>query len=597
MCGIAGEYLFNNEYSDDTISLSQLEQVNLKQQVRGPDSSGVYHLGNLALLHRRLKIFDLTDRAAQPMVDHVLGLAMVFNGAIYNFLELRKELENKGYKFISDSDTEVLLKAYHAWGDNCVERLRGMFAFAIWERETGKLVLARDRMGIKPLYYANSTNGFKFASTLPALLEFEGIDKSIDKTALHYYLAFHAVPEPLTILSGVRKLPPANIMTVHANGKIEQKPYWKLEFNEGKTNNKQSEKTWLEATQAALSLATNRQLAADVPVGVLLSGGLDSSLLVALAAQKREQNLETFSIGFESVNGEQGDEFYYSDIVAKHFNTKHHQMFIPNQKLVDSLGDCIKSMSEPMISHDNIGFYLLSQEVAKHVKVVLSGQGADELFTGYHWFQNLPIEQIDAQESAKLILNLVADRSYNEYAKLVTAEYKTTNQALGFLNAMCENNSSKNIADNLQIYEAGFALANGPLPRVDNMTMAASLEARVPFLDEEVVSLATTMPLQYKLPDNGKYIVKKLARKLLPIEVVDRKKGYFPVPALKYLHGSTLELMHEVLSKQNVKERGIFDFKSIEIMFANPNTYITNLGNSQLWQIGLLEYWLKQHNL
>lgn len=593
MCGISGAY----QYKNVTLELYDLAAANQRQIKRGPDGGGVYHLNNIALGHRRLKIFDLTDRAAQPMVDHVLGLALVFNGAIYNFLELREELKIKGYRFISDSDTEVLLKAYDAWGAECIPRLRGMFAFAIWERETGRLVLARDRMGIKPLYYAENSEGLKFASTLPALLEFDGIDKSIDKTALHYYLTFHAVPEPLTILNGIKKLPPATVMTVHDDGKIEEHRYWELQQNEAKTKYVLSEKDWIEATREALLLATDRQLAADVPVGVLLSGGLDSSLLVALASSIRGQKVETFSIGFESTKGELGDEFHYSDLVAGHFGTKHHRMYITNKRLVDTLDECISAMSEPMISHDNIGFYLLSHEVAKHVKVALSGQGADELFAGYHWFQSLPQEKMTPIQSADAILSAVADHSYEEYASLVTPEFRVATQASAFLNVLCERNASEFAVDNLLVYESGFALANGPLPRVDNMTMAASLEARVPFLDEAVVDVATSTPMRFKLQDGGKYILKELGRQLLPKEVVDRPKGYFPVPALKHMHGHTLELMQVALSSKRIKERGIFNEAPIQTLLAEPGEHLTPLGASKLWQIGLLEYWLQRQGL
>lgn len=594
MCGIAGEYQFHKK----NIPLFDLEKAILKQFNRGPDEGQVYRVEGLALGHRRLKIFDLTNRAAQPMVDPLLGLALVFNGAIYNFLELRQELEAKGYSFTSGSDTEVILKAYHAWGKDCISRLCGMFAFAIWEQDTGKLILARDRLGIKPLYYGtNYSSGFKFASTLPALIEFEDIDTSIDKIALHFYLTFHAVPEPLTILSGVRKLSPGTIMTVYPDGKVEQETYWQLKIDDAKANHTYNENDWLKATYEALSFATHRQLAADVPVGVLLSGGLDSSLLVALASQFGEQEIPTFSIGFESSHGEQGNEFLYSDLVASQFRTRHQQMFISNKQLAYSLGNCISAMSEPMLSHDNIGFYLLSQEVAKHVKVVLSGQGADEIFAGYHWFQNTHADSTLARQSAQLIFNKVADRSFEEYQQLVNPDFHTAHHASSFLTELCEQNGSINTIDNLLVYESTFALANGPLGRVDNMTMAASLEARVPFLDEVMVNLAASMPLRYKLPNGGKYILKRLGRNMLPERIVNRSKGYFPVPALKYLEGSTLELMCEVLSSTHVKQRGIFNPESIQVLLANPAKYFTPSGISKLWQVGLLEYWLQQHGI
>jgi asparagine synthase (glutamine-hydrolysing) len=592
MCGIAGEYRFGS----GNVPLSALTKATSRQAARGPDGVGLYCLDRLALGHRRLKIFDLTERAAQPMVDHASGLALVFNGAIYNFRELRGELKAKGYRFASDGDTETLLKAWHAWGKDCVSRLRGMFAFAVWERDTGKLTLARDRLGVKPLYYAATPHGLKFASTLPAMLEFDGVDTSIDKEALHYYLTFHAVPEPLTLLSGVKKLPPGSSMTVYPDGRSERETYWRLRFNDAKTDPSRSEEEGADALHAALKAATERQLAADVPVGVLLSGGLDSSLLVALAAE-RGRKVKTFSVGFESAEGQEGDEFAYSDIVAARFGTDHHRMSVSDRQLADSLGECVSAMSEPMPSHDNIGFYLLSREVASHVKVALSGQGADEIFAGYDWFRTMPSGPVPPAQAARMILDKVADRSFEEYAALVAPEYRCGNLASSFMEELCERNGSTEPLDGLLVYESTFALANGPLGRVDNMTMAASLEARVPFLDEEVVELAASMPLRHKLPDGGKHLLKRLGRRLLPKEIVDRPKGYFPVPALMRLRGDVLALMRDVLSPENVKRRGLFDQASVRALLDAPDRHATPSGASKLWQIGLLEYWLRRQGL
>lgn len=594
MCGIAGELLFK---PSSTPTVAAMARANERQFQRGPDGGGLLQMGPLTLAHRRLKIFDLSEKAAQPMMNTELGLGLVFNGAIYNYKELRRELEGMGYIFRSDGDTEVLLKAYHAWGKACVTRLQGMFAFAMWERDSGDLVLARDRLGIKPLYYASTAQGFKFASTLPALLEFEGIDRALDPVALHYYLTFHAVPEPHTLMRGIRKLSPGTVMTVKADGTVAEQPYWNLRFNESNTDATKDEAGWVEATRDAMQLAIDRQLAADVPVGVLLSGGLDSSLLVAMAAHRRSQPIETFSIGFESVGKEKGDEFYYSDMVAKHFGTRHHQMYISNRQLADALPDCVASMAEPMTSHDNIGFYLLSHEVAKHVKVVLSGQGADELFGGYHWFQQLSHSVVAPDQAAQQLLTTVADHDYATYRTLVTPEYRTEDRALAFLRQLCAQNPGATMVDHMLTYESTFALANGPLERVDNMTMAASLEARVPLLDEAVVEVARAMPLRYKLADGGKFAMKQLGRQLLPTEVVDRPKGYFPVPGLTHLTGSTLALMQEVLSPRNVRERGLFEPAAVAAMLENPADYLTPSGASKLWQVGLLEFWLQQHGL
>jgi asparagine synthase (glutamine-hydrolysing) len=287
---------------------------------RGPDASGVFVQGKLGLGHRRLSILDLAPTSQQPMTDPELGLGVVFNGCIYNFKELRDELLALGYRFFSDGDTEVILKAYHAWGPRCVERFFGMFAFAVWERDSGRVVLARDRLGIKPLYIAETADGFRFASTLPALLAGGDIDTSIHPAALHHYMSWHAVvPPPLTILKGVRKLAPATILTIEPDGRQSEQVYWNVEIGAPRSASGVTEAEWREQVLASLDTAVERRLIADVPVGVLLSGGLDSSLLVALLARKGKKHIKTFSIGFESVGGVVGDEFKYSDLIARRF--------------------------------------------------------------------------------------------------------------------------------------------------------------------------------------------------------------------------------------------------------------------------------------
>jgi asparagine synthase (glutamine-hydrolysing) len=591
MCGIAGELRFG----EDEAALASMEEVNLRQMARGPDSGGIFRQNRMALGHRRLKIFDLSERAAQPMVDYALGLALVFNGAIYNFRELRAELKTKGYHFTSEGDTEVLLKAFHAWGESCVEKLCGMFSFAVWERDSGVMTLARDRMGIKPLYYAETPSGFRFASSLPALLVYEDIDRAIDPEALHYYLNFHAVPEPLTILSGIRKLMPGTIMQIYPDGRKTERRYWRFDLPDAPPRT-QSAEAWTQEAHQVLRFALGRQLIADVPVGILLSGGLDSSLLVALAAEQSSRPVETFSIGFESANGESGDEFYYSDKVAAHFGTRHHRMFISNKQLADSLASCVAAMSEPMVSHDNIGFYLLSREVSRHVKVALSGQGADEIFAGYHWFQKLGGVEA-GPDAATRIGALVRDRSFAEYEETVTPAFRTADLAQEFLVNMVRENGSRMLLNHVMEYESTFALSNGPLGRVDNMTMASSLEARVPLLDESVIDFAASLPIEMKLGDGGKAILKLLGRKLLPRQVVDRPKGYFPVPALKYVQGPTLDLMREVLSPARVQARGIFNPQKVKTLLEEPHAHLTRTGGSKLWQLGLLEFWLQQQGI
>jgi asparagine synthase (glutamine-hydrolysing) len=386
MCGLCGEITFDGSPA----SVEALSAMTCSMCPRGPDAEGILARGRVALGHRRLKIIDLSERGQQPMVDSELGLSLVFNGCIYNHKELRAELEGKGYRFFSTSDTEVILKAWHAWGPDAPKRFNGMFACVIHERDTGRVAMCRDRLGIKPLYYVQDDKHLRFASTLPALVAAGGVDTAIDPVGLSYYMTFHAVvPPPHTILRGVRKLPPATLRIVEPDGRIKDNLYWALTFERSREDLTLDHAVWKERVGDALRRAVDRRMIADVPVGVLLSGGVDSSLIVGLLAEAGQQHLKTFSIGFEAAHGEAGDEFKYSDIIAERFDTDHTKIMIPTANMLSALPDTIAAMSEPMVSYDNVGFYLLSREVAKHVKVVQSGQGADEVFAGYHWYPKL----------------------------------------------------------------------------------------------------------------------------------------------------------------------------------------------------------------
>jgi asparagine synthase (glutamine-hydrolysing) len=571
-------------------SVSALQSMNASMAPRGPDGEGVIAHGRVALGHRRLKIIDLSERAAQPMSDPVLGLTLVFNGCIYNYRELRRELEAMSYRFFSDGDTEVVLKAWHAWGAGAPERLQGMFAFALHERDSGRVVLARDRLGIKPLYYSESPRELRFASSLPALLAAGGVDTSIDPVALNYYLSFHAVvPAPFTILKGVRKLPPATLRVIEPDGRAEDREYWSLSFARGAEDQLRSNAEWRELLGAALRRAVERRMAADVPVGVLLSGGVDSSLIVGLLTEAGQAGLNTFSIGFESANNESGDEFVYSDLVAERFETEHHKIFIESARLLDALPGTIAAMSEPMVSYDNVGFYLLSKEVARHVKVVQSGQGADEVFGGYHWYPKLVGSGDPAGDYARAFM----DRDYARYREQVSAEYVGNDHARELVEErMCQDGANDPVDRALRL-DTTVMLIDDPVKRVDNMTMAAGLEARVPFLDHELVELAARIPPDQKLRDGGKGILKDVARQVIPGQVIDRPKGYFPVPALKYLEGPFLELARDALGSRAAKERGIFRRDYLDALFADPKGHITPLRGSELWQAALLELWLQ----
>lgn len=567
---------------------------------RGPDAGGAWSQGRVALGHRRLKIIDLTEAGAQPMVDSELGLSLAWNGCIYNYKELRQELSGYGYRFFSHSDTEVLIKAYHQWGDDFVSHLFGMFAFAIVERDSGRVLLGRDRLGIKPLYVTEDTHRIRFASTLPALLAGGGVDTRIDPVALHHYMSFHSVvPAPQTILRGVRKVPPASLVAIEPDGRRTVTSYWAPDFTRHSDRADWSERDWEDAVLSTLRLAVKRRLVADVPVGCLLSGGVDSSLIVGLLAEAGQHGLSTFSIGFESAGGVKGDEFQYSDIVAKRFETDHHQIRIETERMLPALDGAIGAMSEPMVSHDCVAFYLLSQEVARRVKVVQSGQGADEVFAGYHWYPPM------GDATAATLDGAVAqyrgaffDRDAAGVRTLVGSGIVVPDDpSLRFVTEHFAQAGAETGIDRALRLDTTVMLIDDPVKRVDNMTMAWGLEGRVPFLDHELVELAATCPPKYKIAHEGKGVLKQAARRVIPSEVIDRPKGYFPVPALTHLEGPYLDMVRDALYAPTAKERGLFNTDAVDALLANPNGKLTPLRGNELWQIALLELWLQRHGV
>ncbi len=561
-------------------------------QKRGPDDEGLLIEPQIALGHRRLSIIDLSKNGHQPMTDRKLGLTITYNGEIYNHRQLKAELLLKGYSFFSTSDTEVLLKAYHAWGDDFVRRLHGMFAFCIYDRRGERFVLGRDRLGIKPLYYVDDGDQFTFASNIQALKKGGVLRSQLSREALHYYLTFHSVvPAPHTIFEHVKKLEPGMLLILDKNGKKEKKKYWDVSFQRHDQYRDFREEEWAEHLLTLLKKSVKRRMVSDVPVGALLSGGLDSSLIVALMAELESPSLHTYSIGFENVGMVEGNEFAYSDLIAELFETIHHKIFIDSNRLLPAVQNCVTEMAEPMVSHDAVGFYLLSQEVSKEIKVVLCGQGADEIFAGYHWYPKIMNGHGD---SVALYQQAFFDRRHEEVLEALQPRYHTDNVSLRFVQNHFERPGAEEAVDKALRLDTTVMLIDDPVKRVDNMTMAWGLEARVPFLDHELVEAAAAIPPQLKVGNGGKYILKKAAERVLPHEVIYRKKGYFPVPALKYLRGSYYRFAKEVLLSDRARQRAIFKPDYVEKLLSAPEQNITVLGGSKLWQLTLLEYWLQQ---
>ena len=589
MCGLCGELRLDGAPADLGTIASMMAQLTR----RGPDHGGSYSDGALGFGHRRLAVIDLSVRSNQPMVDAQLGLALVFNGTIYNYRELRRELEAKGYRFFSDGDTEVILKAWHAWGTGCPARLHGMFAFALWDANQRVLFLARDRFGIKPLYWSRVGQTFRFASTTQALLAAGGVDTAIDPIALHHLFTLHAVvPAPRTILAGVRKLPPAHWLRLDADGGAVEQAYWSLDAT--RPEQPLSEDDWLAGIHDSLRAAVKkRSEVADVPVGVLLSGGLDSSLLVALLAEAGVKDLRTFSVGFEDTPEEAGSEFQYSDLVVERYRTRHHKFRVPNDQVLKRLPEAIDAMTEPMFGQDAVAFYLLSEQVSQEVKVVQSGQGADEVFGGYFWYPRIAAEPTGSR--LERLAKHYFDRDHAEYLRLVQPAYAGPDPTSPLLEALLDAPGADEVLDAVLRLDVTTLIVDDPVKRVDNMTMAWGLEARVPFLDHELVELAARCPPDIKLREGGKYPLKAMARGLLPDAVIDRPKGYFPMPALKYVRGAFLDLMRDTLTSRAGRERGLYRPEYLEMLLAAPDLHHTRIQGNKLWHLALLELWLQRN--
>lgn len=586
MCGICGELRFDGQVPD----LGGLGRMLHQLERRGPDHEGCWSDGPLAFGHRRLAVIDLSERSHQPMVDAELGLVLVFNGTIYNYRELRTELKARGYRFFSDGDTEVILKAFAAWGEQCVERLHGMFAFALWDTRNQRLFLARDRLGIKPLYYSHQGDCLRFASNSQALLAVGGVDTAIDPVGLHHQFTLHGVvPAPRTLLRGIRKVAPGTTLSLGLDGRATEQRYWELYAT--RPTRDYSEGEWTELIHEALRKAVRRRLeVADVPVGVLLSGGLDSSLLVALLAEQGAQDILTFSVGFEDQPEEKGSEFEFSDPVAERYRTRHHKYSIPNEQVLTRLPEAVAQMAEPMVGQDAVAFYLLAERVSQEVKVVQSGQGADEVFGGYFWYPRMEQESGTAVER---FARHYFDRPHAELLETVAPVYHGADYTTAVVADLLGRSGADSFIDQVLRMDVTTLIVDDPVKRVDNMTMAWGLEARVPFLDHELVELAMRMPPTLKLRSGGKHVLKGIARGRLPDAVIDRPKGYFPMPALKYVRGEFLQFMHDILDSRACRERGLFQRAYVDKLLREPDRHFTRLQGSKLWHLALLELWLQ----
>ena len=587
MCGLCGELRFDGA----PVAAQRIESMLEPLARRGPNDSGTYADGPIGLGHRRLAIIDLSARGHQPMREVERDVALVFNGTIYNYPELRAELIARGHRFVSDGDTEVILRAWIEWDESCVDRLHGMFAFAIWDGQRRELFLARDRLGIKPLYFTRDGARLRFASNIQALLAGGGVARTLDPIALHHQFTLHGVvPAPRTVLAAVRKLEPGTSLSCTPDGRVTTRRYWSLRAR--RTHPGRGVIEWVDAIHDALKEAVRLRLAiADVPVGILLSGGLDSSLLVALAAEAGASDLRTFSIGFEDTPEESGSEFEFSDPVAERYATRHQRIRIPNSEVLERLPEAVAQMAEPMFGQDAVAFYLLAERVSREVRVVQSGQGADEVFGGYFWYPQMA--QAERLSPLPRFAQHYFDRDHAELLELLAPGYAGPDYTGAAVAAGLDAVDADEFMDRVFAYDVTTLIVDDPVKRVDNMTMAWGLEARVPFLDHRLVELAAAMPPSMKL-GIGKPVLKAIARGRLPDAVIDRPKGYFPVPALKFVRGPFLDFMRAVLDSDAARERGLYRRAYVDRMLAEPDRHLTRIRGSKLWQLAALELWLQR---
>ena len=539
---------------------SALERMGAALAPRGPDGDGLWLDGDAGLVHRRLAIIDLSERGAQPMRDEALGLAVAFNGCIYNHRELRRELEQHGHTFASTSDTEVILKAWAQWGEGMLDRFAGMFAFCL--REDGGPRRARARPARASSRCTSRTCPTAGCGPRPRSRRWcaaGGVDTRVDPVALHHYLSWHSiVPAPRTILRGVGKLPPATVLVVEPDGTRRERRYWDPPFARDPERADWSEADWTDAVREALRVAVRRRMVADVPVGILLSGGLDSSLIVALLAEQGQHGLATFSIGFPDAGGREGNEFEFSDLVAREFGTDHHQISVAPERIVDALPEAIArdERADGLPRRGRVLAAVGGGRARAQGRAVRPGRRR-----GVRRLLLVPAAARGRRATASTpTRGAFFDRDHAGVAALVAPEWALDDGRLARLRRAPGSRARgpSSPVDRALRIDAEVMLVDDPVKRVDNMTMAHGLEARTPFLDHELVELAAACPPELKLADGGKGVLKRAARGVVPDAVIDRPKGYFPVPALSHLEGPVLELVGDALTSDAARSRGLF---------------------------------------
>jgi asparagine synthase (glutamine-hydrolysing) len=621
MCGIAGKFNFDPDHAIDPTTL---RAMTMSLAHRGPDADGFYADGSIGLGHRRLSIIDLAT-GDQPVSNEDGTVWVVFNGEIYNFADVRAMLQQRGHRFSTSSDTEVIVHAYEEWGDRSVERFRGMFAYALWDGRQRRLLLVRDRIGVKPLFYAQTSRGVTFGSELKALLEDPEVRREWSAEAIDAYLALQYVPTPRTIYRDVYKLPPAHIL-VAERGRISVRPYWDLRFTGDGDVRREAE--YLDRLEALLDESVRLRLISDVPLGAFLSGGIDSSAVVAAMAVTSTGPVVTTSVGFDE---QAFNELEYARTVARHLGTQHHERMV-RWDAPDLLPKLAWHLDEPFADSSAIPTYYVSQTARQLVTVALSGDGGDELWAGYsrhrveQWevaarrWLGAKASRVAGRIAARLPLGIKGARSLR-HLSLTPADACARKHAYGLFEgttaaSLYADDFADHVrdADPFERFRRFYAECASPNPldralyvdvktylvddimtKVDRMSMAVSLEAREPLLDHKLLEFAATVPAALKLKDGrGKHLLRRLLARRMPQSIVDRPKHGFEAPIGEWLRGGLAPLVEDLLLDGRLRARGIFNHRTVAALWREHRSRQCD-HRHRVWSLLMLELWFRQY--
>lgn len=578
MCGIAGIVHTDGRPADR----AELQRMADALAHRGPDGTGIWQHGATGLVHRRLAIIDL-EGGRQPMAGADTGCVLTFNGEIYNYRDLRRELQADGLVFHEASDTEVVLRAYERWGDRCVDHLQGMFAFAIWDPRTPRLFAARDRLGIKPLYYRWQSGTLRFASELKAMLAADPTrTAALDPRSFDRYLRLQYVPSPHTMVAGVRQVPPGCTvaLTAAAGAAPVEARYWQA-------RGRAAGRADVQQFQDRLARVVESHMVADVPVGALLSGGLDSSLVVAHMTRLATTPVHTFSVGFEDARL---DERHAARQVAAHLGTEHHEQVVTDADAADALPAVVRAMDEPLADYAALPTWLIARFAARHVKVVLTGEGADELFAGYRRYRRdrllAPLARLRTPYQASHVFSAwETGRLLRRRPTPLERSAHAGARTRGTLNRLLLRDIEGWLPDDL-------------LVKVDRMTMSWSLEARVPYLDHQFVEYALAIPASQKLGlvgGDNKRLMREAAARLFPSTTAQRPKQGFKPPIDQWLRGRLRPLAHDTLLSPGASLRGQVDMSIVRRLLADHDA--GRPYGHRIWALLVHELWSREYRV